>query len=87
MKKDKVRDILEKYDRVTNERVQKEIIEQLSYDRALLLAALKDLTGAINKARTVKAPAGHYDEDVYYNGIDFAAQVENALEIIQKAEA
>ena len=59
---------------------------KLEADRARLLAALKDVLGAINKARTTKAPAGHYDEDVYYNGIDFAPQIEIASEIVARVE-
>lgn len=51
-----------------------------------LLDSLKDLVAAIKKARTIRAPAGHYDEDVYYNGIDFAGQVDIAEEIIALAE-
>jgi len=50
-----------------------------------LLDALQCLIAAIQKARTIKAPAGHYDEDVYYNGIDFAPQLDIAEEIIKKA--
>lgn len=51
-----------------------------------LLAALHDLLGALQMARTVKAPAGHYDEDVYYNGIDFAPQVDLARELLDKIQ-
>jgi hypothetical protein len=86
MKQEKVKAILEKYDKATDERVQKETIEQLNYDRALLLAALTDIVGAIKKARTTRAPAGHYDEDVYYNGIDFAPQIEEAAALLAKLE-
>jgi len=49
-----------------------------------LLDALTDVIGAIKKARTMRAPAGHYDEDVYYNGIDFAPQVDIAEEILRE---
>lgn len=52
-----------------------------------LLTALQDITGAFAKARTMRAPAGHYDEDIYYNGIDLHAQIENAREAIAKATA
>lgn len=48
-----------------------------------LLDALTDLLASIHKARTVRAPAGHYDEDVYYNGIDFAPQMDLAEEILR----
>mgnify|MGYP006871822024 CR=1 FL=1 len=51
-----------------------------------LLAALTDLVGAVQKARTMRAPAGHYDEDIYYNGIDLYAQIENAMDAIAKAK-
>lgn len=52
-----------------------------------LLDALTDLVGAFAKARTMRAPAGHYDEDIYYNGIDLHAQIENARAAIAKATA
>ena len=52
-----------------------------------LLAALEDVLAAIKAARTTRAPAGHYDEDVYYNGVDFAPQLDIAAEIIAKAQA
>jgi seryl-tRNA synthetase len=48
-----------------------------------LAAALGDILGAIKKAGTMKAPAGHYDEDVYYNGIDFAPQLDIAAEMLE----
>jgi len=67
--------------------VNAETIAQLKAERAELLAALKDLTAAIRKARTVRAPAGHYDEDVYYNSIDFYPQMDIADEMIAKVEA
>lgn len=59
---------------------------RLIKESPILLQALKDLLAAIKQARTVKAPAGHYDEDVYYNGIDFYAQMDVAEEIIARAE-
>jgi hypothetical protein len=52
-----------------------------------LETVLRDLVGAIQKARTMRAPAGHYDEDVYYNGIDFHAQVENAVQVLEAQDA
>lgn len=51
-----------------------------------LLFALEDILAALKKARTVRAPAGHYDEDIYYNGIDFAPQMDIAAEIIRQAK-
>ena len=51
-----------------------------------LLDALEDILAAVKMARTMRAPAGHYDEDVYYNGIDFAPQLDIAAEIVAKAK-
>jgi len=53
-------------------------------DTKKLLEALEDLLAAIHQARTMRAPAGHYDEDVYYNGIDFGPQMDIAAEIIEQ---
>lgn len=56
------------------------------HDRLMLKDSLTDLLAAIHKARTVKAPASHYDEDVYYNGIDFAPQMDVAEKILRLVE-
>ena len=55
-------------------------------DKQKLLDALESIINAVEKARILKAPAGHYDEDVYYNGIDFAPQLDIAAEIVAKAK-
>lgn len=58
---------------------------QLIASAPALRDALTDLLAAIKQARTIKAPARHYDEDVYYNGIDFAPQMDIAEEILRMA--
>ena len=55
-------------------------------DKEKLLDALEGVLKAIKMARTVTAPAGHYDEDVYYNGIDFGPQIDIASEIIAQVK-
>lgn len=55
-------------------------------DNARVVEALEDILGAVKKARTVRAPASHYDEDVYYNGIDIAPQLDIAGEILEQVK-